>query len=79
MSVAIMKERTTTNRTDNLPLVTYLTVVGGYKLVDLDGVPGHRVFVLDRVISPEVIRAFHCSTEKRLLDAHKNLKQAACT
>ena len=76
MSVAIVERAT--NRTENLPLVVYLTETQGYRLVAITGPNGRRTFELDKPIEPALVRQFHCSAEKRLLDAHRNLKLAAC-
>ena len=67
---------TAENRTSDFHLASYLVAVQGYQLRSIEGPPARRVFVFDKAIPVDLLRQFHFSPEKRLLDIHKSLKVA---
>jgi len=75
-SLARMMRYTSGNQTSDYRLATFLVATERYVLLGIEGPANRRVFRFDREIPIDVVRRFHASAERRLLDVHRSLKSA---
>jgi hypothetical protein len=75
-TIHVSEEQLATHTTPDIGLCAYLLAYHDYTLRGLAGTPSRRLFILSKPIDPAVAAAFQTSRERRLLDAHRNLKVA---
>jgi hypothetical protein len=70
---------TTTDRTRDLYLASYVVANSFSKLIGIEGEPGRRIFIFDKPLDRDVLIGFHTSAEKKVLDTCKALRAAVLT